>query len=301
LNKLDNLVYVSVIYPEKNSETSALLLAESIRAFAGKLANNPIWFYTPKTGEIDAGTNARLAELSVELISYKPVSDDFFFLNDAKAAKSAENKALKKSEQVAWMSSNSLILQEPRDYLLDSTKKLGYMPVHHTLVGSKINEPLNDFWRQIYDYCKVESEKVFPMKTHIDGQSIRPYFNAGFLIIRPKQKLMSRWFEKFKEAYNSPIFKKFYDIDKRYIIFLHQAVLSGVILACNRIDELKELPNLYNYPIHLYDVDNSKDRPSKIDELVTIRHEGFYNDPHWETKIPVSYFLKKWLKDHIKN
>ena len=68
------------------------------------------------------------------------------------------------------------------------------------------------------------------MKTHVDGNTIRPYFNAGHLAVRPEKRLLRKWSETFLELYKAPEFQRFY-ADGRYRIFMHQAVLSGVILA----------------------------------------------------------------------
>ena len=44
------LAFASLVFPREGSETNAILLAESIRSFAGGLSENPINFYTPGGG-----------------------------------------------------------------------------------------------------------------------------------------------------------------------------------------------------------------------------------------------------------
>jgi hypothetical protein len=58
------------------------------------------------------------------------------------------------------------------------------------------------------------------------------------------------------------------------------------------------LPETYNYPIHLYEQDTTG-RPTLIDEMITFRHEGFYEDSDWAKKIPASEGLKQWLREKI--
>ncbi|MCJ7638199.1 MAG: hypothetical protein MUO21_11980 [Nitrososphaeraceae archaeon] len=296
---MPKLIYVSVVKPNKNSEIDAILLAESIRAFSGKMSSNPIWFLTVDNLAISEQAKNKFKQLSVELMPFEPVNDDFFFLNEVKAAAKAEYLALQNASLIAWLGSNSIILKEPNEFILKNGKNLGYRPVHHTLIGSKYDKPIDEFWNEIYKFCKVEEAKLFPITTHVDDQIIRPYFNAGLLISRPEKRLFKLWYEKLEEAHQSPTFQKFYEKDQRYIIFLHQAILTGIILANNKIQELVELPSSYNYPIHLFDKDITKTRPSTLEELTTIRHEGFYNKLNWEDNIRAGEFLKKWFKEHI--
>jgi hypothetical protein len=96
-----------------------------------------------------------------------------------------------------------------------------------------------------------------------------------------------------------PACQGFYQQDKQYEIFVHQAALSGVILSMFPSEELQELSGTYNYPLHLFEEDVSRIRPSSIDELVTIRHEGFYEAPDWFDKMPAKDSLKKWIAKRL--
>jgi hypothetical protein len=150
----------------------------------------------------------------------------------------------------------------------------------------------------MYRHCGVDADKVPPMKTHVDGNIVRFYINAAHLSIRPEKRLISAWLEKFKSLYAHPDFTPFY-ADGRYRIFMHQAILSALAVESMSRDELLELPPTYNYPSHLYDEDKTGKRPTRIDELVTVRHEGFYEEPDWEEKMPASAGLKKWLREKM--
>jgi hypothetical protein len=300
--KSETVVFTTVVYPYEWSETNALLLVESIRSFAGSLSRFPIWCFVPQYGkELSATTVDRLTKLNAKLIPYDVSIDTtrFFFAADIRAAWLAESMAIGKTDLLVWLGSNTIILHEPRAFLLDSNKNLGYRPVHHMNVGSSYDAPLDPFWELIYEYCQVPEERVFPMKTHVDAKIIRPYFNAGMLVTRPEKKLFKEWHDTFYSVYQASELQALYKQDERYIIFAHQAILSGVILHTFRPDEITELPNTYNYPIHLYDEDVTGNRPSRIDQLITLRHEGFYQDPEWMDKMPAGDSLKQWLSKII--
>jgi hypothetical protein len=277
-----------------------LLLADSIRTFAGALSQYPIWCFTPDYGkQISQPVVKKLLALDVTLIPFKIDYETlrFPFTGEVYATSLAESMACGRTEFLAWLSANTIVLQEPKDFLLQDGKSLGFRPVHHTLVGSRYDEPLDPFWTQIYLSCNVPEDRVFPMTTHVDGTRIRPYFNAGLMVTRPEKRLLQTWRDTYFKVYKEATFQKFYEQDERYKVFIHQAVLSGVILSTLSVDEIQELPPKYNYPLHLHGQDVTGHRPSCLEELVTFRHEGFYEDPDWVKKMPAEDVLKQWLAE----
>ena len=301
--KPEQLIFTTIAFPAKRSETNTILLVESIRSFAGALSDQPVWVFTPESAhQLSKNTKTRLKELDANLISF--VIDEsklpFFFADTIQAVAFAESMAARDTQLLAWLDANTLMLNEPKAFLLTKDKSLGYRPVHHTLIGSRYDEPMDPFWTEIHQSCKVPQDRVFPMHTHVDVTRIRPYFNAGLLITRPTNRLFQIWHDTFFEIYRKTECQEFYSQDQRYEIFVHQAVLSGVILSLFPTEELQELPPTYNYPLHLWREDISDIRPSTIEKLVTVRHEGFYENPNWQREIPAKKPLKDWIADRLE-
>ncbi len=298
----EKLIFASIVLPSKSSETNSLLLVESIRTFAGSLSQAPIWCFVPQYGEqLSATVKDKVIALDVNMFEFEidPEILRFPFTCLVHAAALAESRAINQTDLLVWLATNTIVVQEPGDFLLQDRKSLGFRPVHHTLIGSRYEEPINTFWSMIYRYCNVPKNRVFPMLTHVDGTRIRPYFNAGLLVTRPEKNLLQAWANTFFKLYREPSLQDFYQQDERYKVFIHQAVLSGVILSTFRIDEIFELPPKYNYPLHLYSEDVTDNRPSCLEELVTFRHEGFYDDPDWIRKMPAKEALKRWIATRL--
>lgn len=297
-----DLIFCSTIFPQTASEINALMLAESIRAFGGKYSSNPVWFAVPGTGEeLPGGIRSRLLELDVKLVPFQAAQSPgkLFFADELTGLAEMETETEGECDFLAWMDSNTLILNTPEEMLLPDGKVLGYRPVHHLLIGSHYDAPIDEFWVMIYRNCRVQPERIFPMSPVVQAVQMRAYFNAGFLVIKPGMGLVSQWQQAFTALGQSPDFQPFYQQDKRYSIFMHQAVLSGVILSALDRHQMIELPPSYNYPVHLYDQDMNPERPSIIDSLITIRHEGFYLDADWQSKLPASQELKRWLAQRL--
>ncbi|MFW9967734.1 MAG: hypothetical protein ACFFEA_11335 [Candidatus Thorarchaeota archaeon] len=296
------IVISTIMFPGNSSEASTLLLLESIRAFGGSLANVAVWCFMPESRkQISTKTQRRITELEVDLVPFDidPEIATFPFTRHAQAAALAESRSIGEADLVAWLAPNTLVLQEPGKFLLRGGISLGYRPVHHKLLGLKYDDPLDTFWSAVYEFCNVPDERVFAMKPQVENLAIRPYFNAGCLVVRPERSLFQSWRDMFLEVYQEPVFVKSYQEDSRYAIFVHQALLSGVILSRMTNDEIEELPANYNYPLNLYLEDFTDNRPDSLEECITIRHEGFYRDPDWASKMPAGKELKDWIAKRL--
>ena len=296
------LVFCSVIFPGPQAEVSSLLLAESIRTHAGSMANEPIWFFTPDYGKplTEPGQKVlRRLDVRVESFPIEKEKLQFFFMGQLAGLARAEEQACGKADILAWMDSNTILLHEPYEFLLPQGKTLAYRPVHHLLLGSHFDQPLDPFWSLVYQSCEVPAERVFSMRPVVEDLQMRPYFNAGFLVTRPEKNLLQQWYKTFLQLYQSPSIQSFYQMDDRYMIFLHQALLAGVVLSRCTPDELIELPDTYNYPVHLFEKDTTPFRPSGMDELVTFRHEGFDKEGSWKQGFPANETLKGWLEEKL--
>jgi hypothetical protein len=275
------------------------LLAASIRSFAGILSDCPIWVLIPESEDEICKTKEQLESLDVMVIRFSidPEVLTFPFSGYVRAAATAESLAENKARFLAWMGLDTIIINEPTLLLLDDDKTVGYRPVHHTLIGSIYEEPIDPFWEFIYRKCHVTEDKIFPMNTHVDHNTLRPYFNAGHLVVRPEKELLQTWWTYFKEVYHDPWVEEYYEKNELYAIFIHQAVLTGVILSVTERQELQELPFTYNYPLHLYSEAPRDLQPQNVNDLITIRYEN----PHVLKTIPFHNPLKNWLEDHLNS
>jgi hypothetical protein len=293
---MQNLIYATLGIPGK-SELDILLLAESLRSFGGELASNPLWVLVPaQLGSLSDATLKKLSQSDIRVISLD-IDPEFFkfpFAAKIAAAAAVEAQALGQTERLVYLDRDTIVLQEPAEFLIPPGISLGYRPVHHQLIGSAWGSALDAFWSLIYQVCAVPQENLFPMHTHT-GELIRPYFNAGVYIIRPEKGLLRQWLEIFLRWYRQPQFKAFYQQYQLYAIFVHQAIFTGVLLHHLKPGELMELSPRINYPLHLHDDIPLSQRPATIDQLVTVRYEDIFDRPGWEAQFLISQPLRNWL------
>lgn len=287
----------------KKDASRALLLAESIRTFAGEYSTLPFLMMLLQDNNSLTETQLALIEhLNVELHTFEidPDAGGFPFAGKVAASAAAEILSGERASQLVWMDSGTLVINPVYQLLHPRGIRLGYRPVDHLLIGSPYDEPIDSFWDFIYVSCGVSGRDIYPMVTSTEQVKMRPYINAGMLVVRPEDKLLQRWRDTFLEIYQDRRVQKFYEGDHLYRIFIHQAVLAGCVIAGYRQEETLELPHEINYPLHMHTQYPSPLKPATLNQLVSFRYERFFSKPGWLDSIQVDPPLKDWLKQREK-
>jgi hypothetical protein len=283
---------------------NALVLVESIRTFGGQFADAPVWIYTPgnllKTQE---NLVKQFVSLGAEVRSSDTPRDshDVPYAGKVFAAAHAEASAKGAVSILVWMDEDTVVLMEPRELLLARGKSLGYRPVMHRNIGSLYSEKPDALWTRVYAKLAVPESAVFPMKTVADGKTIRPYFNAGLLAVRPERGLLRKWAEAFSTLYRDPVLADICEKDERARIFLHQAALSGAIMKNLERGEMAALPDSYNYPLFFEEAYAADKTFDTLDGVVTLRHELSFKNPapDWSAKLKGPAATVSWLEKRL--
>lgn len=275
-------------------EKQTILLVKSLRVFGGDLSDCPVVVLTLQGRPLPEESEEKLRALGVELAEFEMDEEarKFPLAVVPYGAAAAEKEV--KTGIMAWMLPDSVILNPPYDFELAAGKKLGCRPVHHQNVGSTFSEPPDDFWSQIYAHCEVPEERIYRMVTCY-REVIRPYFNAGLLVSRAEEGLMQNWLEVFQSTYQHPDFVPFYE-QQKYAIFMHQAVLTGVILNRYTQDEIAELPEMYNYPLHMHDGYPDAGRIYQMEDLVSARFENTKVLSEFLNALDITDKQSRWLE-----
>jgi hypothetical protein len=283
---------------------NTLVLVESIRTFGGRFADAPVRIYTPsnvlKTREklvqslASLGAEVRPSDAPWEARAV-PYAGKVF------AAARAEAAAKGAFSILVWMDEDTVVLKEPRDLLLVQGKSLGYRPVMHQNIGSLYSEKPDAFWRRVYEKLSVPESAVFPMKAVADGKTIRPYFNAGLLAVRPERGLLNAWAEAFSTLYGDPVLVGICEKDERARTFLHQAALSGAIMKNLGRDEMAPLPDGYNYPVFFKETYGADKAFDTLDGVVTLRYDVYFQNPapDWSAKLKGPAETVSWLEKRL--
>jgi hypothetical protein len=284
---------------------NVLLMTKSIRAFGGDCKDAPIWIYTPTDlANVQSETIDELGRLHVEVRTSEAPEDAgwFFFAGKVFASAKAEGEAKGITRILAWLDEDTIVLQEPEEFMLPEGKSLGYRPVMHKNVGLLVAEPVDAFWGRAYELMSVPEASLFPMVTPADEDTIRPYFNAGCMIIRPERGLMRRWADCFTTLYRDSMMTEMCRADVKKRIFIHQVALAGAILTHLEREEMIELSPRINYPIFFEQMFGAKSVFDDITNVVTFRHESYFRKPKpdWDKNLKGPADRIIWMKRHLE-
>jgi len=292
---VDELTFAFMLTPGE-TEREALMLAESIRAFAGDFRESPIRVLAPAVGpEVNQATREGLAALDARLIPFAVDRATLEFPFAGKIFAAAATEVEGETDTLAWMDVDSMVTGDAAELVLGADEQFGYRPVDHTLIGSRWDEPVDAFWRLIYAHCAVDVERLWPMIATVDEQRIRPYFNGGIVVVRPEFGLLQAWRDAFDELHRREAFEEFYARSSVYRSFIHQAALAGTVLGSLEPAAMRELSPRVAYPLHMQDDYPPERRVERLDELVSTRYDVFFRDPDWERKLPASHGLRSWI------
>jgi YD repeat-containing protein len=278
-------------------------LAESIRAFAGRYRDAPIWVFGPeKLTTQNATEQGRFASLNVALKRFEiPDEAGWYYLSGMVfAAAEAERQAAGKAAVLVFMGSDTIVLEEPSEFVLPDGISLGYCPVMHKNISPLYTEPLDAYWSRAYSIMNIDESAVFKMITPADGDVIRPYFNAGCLSTRPERGLFRKWAATYIELCRDSLLKREAEKNTMKRVFTFQVALTGVFLNNLGRDEMMEFSKRYNYPIFFKEMYGAKYDFHDITNVVTIRYEDFFEKPlpDWDKLLDGPPDRIAWIKEH---
>ena len=283
-------------------EMEAVLLAKSLRRFGGLNRLAPMHIFVPGNRPFSGKNLVLLSDLDINVhtVEIPETILNFPFAAKALAAGIFESQEGSSKNLLVWMDRDSLIINDPHDLILPAGKLVGYRPVDHCLIGSLWNLPKDTFWETVYDHFNLTDERTFPMITSVDRVEIRPYFNAGMLVVRPPAGLLQTWSQALINNMNLQIFEKFYLENALYRVFIHQVVLSVILIQRLEIDQFMALPYKVNYPLHMHSQYPADLKVNNLNELITCRHDGFFEKNDWKAGISIKAPLSSWLKENIQ-
>ncbi|MFH1688423.1 MAG: hypothetical protein ABIE70_13000 [bacterium] len=298
-SKIAQLVFATFAEDSENLD-HVYIMAESIREFADDMKDAPIWLYVPDYAELSMEKVAsRFAPLNVTVrISTAPEDSRlFYYSGKTYAAGQAEHDAENVASILVWMDEDTIILRKPQEFLLPDSVVLGYRPVMHNRSGSLKSEKPNPFWSRIYDLLAVAEDNLFPMVTPADQQTIRAYFNAGLLVVRPERGILTKWSHDFAVLYRDSVLARTCRDDITARIFLHQTALVGSVLNTIRRNEMVELSAAYNYPLFFERMFGATSEFGSIEDVVSLRYDTYFRkpDPDWQQRLRGPEPQRSWL------
>lgn len=288
----DNRIhYITVISSQVEAQQVKLLI-ESLRRFGGRLGEYPVWLFCTdmkfSKGFSESDT-LKLFHLKMDLpLRNYPLAEKVFA-----CALAEEMAALEGVQTLIWLNPDCLIFNPPELFILGDQYDAAFRPVHIRNVGSLANETLDGYWQRIYEVVRV-NQVPYTIESFVDGQIIRPYFNTHCFAINPAKGILQAWRAYFLTLLLDKEFQDNFCNDASHQIFLHQVVLSALVMKSIQQKRLLILPPEYSYPLHLQDKLPVAKRVQILNQLVCM----VYEDTTLLEGIEIQEPILSWLKDN---
>lgn len=249
---------------EGHLEGQSLLLAESIRTFAGALRDTPLYSYQPRAGlRISSATAAAFRKLGVEHrdVILNEKYRDYAIANKILVMAHAEETI--DAEILVFFDSDQAVLQEPTRLRLAPEAWVGLRPVDFKNIGSDgESDEEKAYWDELARFFGIRSFRR--VRTTVDDREILGYWNSGLVAGRRDAGVFSAWFRNFEAAMQAGL------TPPSGIFHTDQACLAATIHAMEA--PIETLPEGYNYPIHLLEDLPAGRRVQSLEEPVTIHY-----------------------------
>lgn len=276
-------------------EPQAILLAESIRAWAGAMASSTILAYSPRAATtVPAETREALASLGVEVIAddLNRIDAEYPFANKIHACLDAESRV--DADVLCFLDTDTVFIAEPVEVDLSEGHDLGVQPVvGKGQASTGEDDPDDHYWARSHALCEVLPGRF--VETMRDRTRIRGYYNAGLVCMRRDAGRAARWMDCFRRLKDAG------HVHPRGINNLDQHALAMV--AADTEPRVKVLDWRYNHAIPQRARFPEPLRSADLDDLVHLHYHRWFNvrnflgrlDPPLDREDP----RFRWLQDRL--
>jgi hypothetical protein len=275
---------------------SVRALIKSIREFGGAYRDCKVYVVL---GDPEGAPGGILEGRDVHLL---PLKMDRAFLEyplALKAFAAAQVEELVKNDvgTLAWLDPGTLVLRSPEALDLAGSLDAALRPVFLlNTIGLPPGAEPNDYWAPIYTETGLDHRAPPAFRTVVDEAEIQPYFNCEVFSLDPGLGLCKEWARLLEGLLRDEDYQRASCATFLRRLFLHQAVLSGVIASRLSPESIKPLPMACGYPFNLHGrLAEAKRIASLNDVAVVIFDDAWARDPEWLKKLPAPEPLRTWL------
>jgi glyoxylase-like metal-dependent hydrolase (beta-lactamase superfamily II) len=275
---------------------SVKALITSVRDLAGPYRGSRVFVVLADpdkaVGKALEGPNVELLDLDME-----PAFRDYPLAVKAFAAAQVEKVAGKDAATLVWLDPGVLVLGSLAALDLEGKFDAALRPVTlSNAIGLPPGVEPNDYWKPIYEANSLDYRQLPVLETIADQVRIQPYYNCEVYSVTPKAGLCGAWADILTRLLKDEDYQRSSCSTFPRKLFLHQAVLSGVVSARVRAPRIKPLPLTSGYPFNQHPKLPASSRVSALNDLaVVIFDDAWGRNPAWMDSIPIREPLRGWL------
>lgn len=299
------LAFVTYVH-QSYQQNAAAVLVECIRTWAGEYRESPIYVVVTNPDYLKSGLEGKNV-IRVPLDIAEPARS-FPYAVKARAAAKVEELVAGKVRSLAWFDPETLLFGPPKEMDLGDGISAAVVPVQFINTGQTPDAPVDAYWGPIYKRVGLDPKGIFTVETRVDRRTIRAYLNCGMFAVRPEKGLFREWAVIQGELLRDADFQRAAIKDPVHRTFLHQAIITAIIVARLEREEIHFFSPAYNYPLYCHGLDFSPQtggayrvpegiRAKKLNDLVSVFYESLFREhPDWPSLIPPAEEpLGSWL------
>jgi hypothetical protein len=279
-------------------ENQTMLLCRSIRRYAGRYRNAPIYTFQPRRGTaIGRDTLAVLNELGV-VHDTRPLNVEFHTYAIAnKILCSAWAEENLRNDTLVFVDSDTIMTGEPSDLDLSGEVDGAARPCNRWEGGiSSIGpgDPNEPYWQRVYASCGLTAEPF--VESVVDRKRVRAYFSSGLVAVIRDAGLFAQWREDFfrlVRAGHIPDARRIRQMDE-----ISLAATFGRVF-----DRVRVLDWRYNYLLYRRPELGSPAREAQLEDLIHVHYRFWFNQPGYLHRIQPSFIpsseIIQWLDRYL--
>lgn len=294
-------------------EAQALLLFESIRRYAGRFSECPLYALSPRAGHaISNDARRRLHELGAVYIDRLLNTECPKYGSANRVAAAAYVEETYPHEVLVILDSDTLFLREPSELLLSPDTDAAVRPVD--VKGMSTSGPSDSrdrYWQELCRCCGVDYEEIPWRESFVDRQRIKANYNGGLVVVRGALGVLRRWADFFFRSVRKGL-RPYTDAGSfrtgagwvepaaGNLWGSNQAALSLALWSISR--RVRELPPTYNYPLHQHKLIEGALARRVFPQLVHVHYHWLFapdalrSNPLFRRWSPLSPAQKDWLR-----
>ena len=248
-------------------EEESVLLAESVRQWAGEAAQAPIYAVAPRPNKRpEQGTVERLQALGATYVDepLEGLYEEWPTFNKVFVSAWAEREL--DHATLVFVDTDSVVLAEPTE-LLEGDWVAAVRPVDRRIAGSRGKGKNEPYWQRMYEALGVTEEPF--VETAVGGTRIRAYWNSGLVAVKREAGLFTAWKEGLERLFAAEV------VYHRMPQFMDQLSLAAV--TANVHDRVRILSHVYNYPLRQRGGLPDASRDLDLSEIVHLHYRLFFH------------------------
>ena len=288
-------VVTYVLNPDQ--EKKAEVLINSLRRFGGDYGLVPVYVVLGNPQTLPC---TRLQQDGVQLVptDADEIGRRYPLAIKAYAAAQIERLVADRVDTLAWFDPETMVAGPLKALDLGQRYDVAVKPVFKlNNVGLAADAQPDAFWKPIYQATGLDQAKVPIVKTILEGKPIKAYFNCEIFSVRPQLGIFREWAARLEPFLKDQDYQRTACPDFLHRLFLHQAVLSAVLVSKTQASRRSELPNSCGYPLNLHQDLPQGRKASVLNRLSGIILETLWDDqPGWLKLLEIREPLMSWLR-----